>query len=127
MSDYQMVYPGPRGPIPTRQSEALRQGWHDCQLLTLLKQQGNAGDLAAIIKDYKNGAPLADPHRRALNAAAKQRDRHRPIDCGVNMMDAGSMTKGQWRGAAASLDATSRVVGGLAILSLCDSLPDGVQ
>jgi hypothetical protein len=71
MADYQMVYPGPRGPIPTRQSEALRQGWHDYQLLTLLKQQGKASVTDAIIKDYQDGTPLADLRRRALHAAAK--------------------------------------------------------
>ena len=37
--DYQMVYPGPRGPIPTRQSEALREGYEDCASLTCSRRK----------------------------------------------------------------------------------------
>ncbi len=35
-TDYQVVYPGPRGPVPSRQAEAMRDGWEDYRLLTLL-------------------------------------------------------------------------------------------
>lgn len=35
-TDYQIVYPGPRGPVPSRQAEAYRDGWEDYRLLTLL-------------------------------------------------------------------------------------------
>jgi hypothetical protein len=35
-TDYQVVYPGPRGPVPSRQAEAFRDGWEDYRLLTLL-------------------------------------------------------------------------------------------
>lgn len=35
-TDYMVVYPGPRGPVPSRQAEAMRDGWEDYRLLTLL-------------------------------------------------------------------------------------------
>ena len=35
-TDYSVVYPGPRGPVPSRQAEAMRDGWEDYRLLTLL-------------------------------------------------------------------------------------------
>jgi hypothetical protein len=36
--DYAIVYPGPRGPVPSRQAEAIRDGWEDYRLLTLLAE-----------------------------------------------------------------------------------------
>jgi len=39
-TDYQVVYPGPRGPVPSRQAEAFRDGWEDYRLLTLLAESG---------------------------------------------------------------------------------------
>lgn len=70
--DYQMVYPGPRGLIPTRPSEAVREGWQDYCLLSLLKQRGLNAELASILKDYAAGVPLETLRIRALNAAAKR-------------------------------------------------------
>jgi len=35
-TDYSVVYPGPLGPVPSRQAEAYRDGWEDYRLLTLL-------------------------------------------------------------------------------------------
>jgi hypothetical protein len=40
-TDYQVVYPGPRGPVPSRQAEAFRDGWEDYRLLSLLAAYGS--------------------------------------------------------------------------------------
>ena len=69
MPDYQMVYPGPTGPVPTRQSEAVREGWEDYCLLTLLQTQGRAEALKSILADYAAGKPPAELRLRALKAA----------------------------------------------------------
>lgn len=68
--DYQMVYPGPRGPVPTRQSESVRRGWEDYCLLTLLKQRGLRAELAALLNDYAAGQPPAILRLRALHVVA---------------------------------------------------------
>lgn len=68
--DYQMVYPGPRGPIPTRQSEAVRQGWEDYRLMALLKKQNRTGEIAAILKAREGGESMEKLRLRALRAAA---------------------------------------------------------
>jgi len=65
LPDYTMVYPGPRGPIPTRQSESLREGWEDYCLLSLLKERGRKVELAAILKAYAAGE---SPHALRLQA-----------------------------------------------------------
>ena len=72
-SDYQMVYPGPRGVIPTRHSEALRQGWEDWCLLNLLKQKGLTSQLAAIVAAYEAGESPSALRLRALRAVAEAR------------------------------------------------------
>lgn len=69
--DYQVVYPGPRGPIPTRQSEALREGYEDYCLLSLLKELGLQGELDAILQAYAAGEDPAKLRLRALKAAAR--------------------------------------------------------
>lgn len=68
--NYQMVYPGPRGPIPTRASEALRQGWEDYRLLTLLKEQGQNSLVDELIEGYRVGDSFDALRERALRAAA---------------------------------------------------------
>ncbi len=70
-SDYQIVYPGPRGVIPTRQSEALREGWEDWRLLHLLRQQAQEDELARLVAAYQTGQPLAELRLEALRAAAR--------------------------------------------------------
>ena len=40
-TDYQVVYPGPRGPVPSRQAEAYRDGWEDYRLLKLIESSGS--------------------------------------------------------------------------------------
>ncbi|NQU10381.1 DUF4091 domain-containing protein [bacterium] len=47
-TDYQVVYPGPRGPVPSRQAEAMRDGWEDYRLLTLLAASGKPEAKEAI-------------------------------------------------------------------------------
>jgi len=69
--DYLMVYPGPRGPVPTRHSEAVREGWENYRLLTLLKQRGRHAELAALLKAYAAGTePVEILRLRALRIAA---------------------------------------------------------
>lgn len=53
--DYQIVYPGPNGAIPTIESESMRESWDDYRLLTLLKQRGKTAELEEILKIYRNG------------------------------------------------------------------------
>jgi hypothetical protein len=68
--DYIMVYPGPRGPIPSRTSESVREGWEQYRLLSLLKQQGRTAELAALLKDYAGGEAPDKLRTRALMLAA---------------------------------------------------------
>jgi len=73
MPDYTMVYPGPRGPIPTRQSEAVREGWEDYCLLTLLRERGRGAGLGDILKEHENGKGLEALRLKALRLAASPR------------------------------------------------------
>ena len=57
---YQMVYPGPRGPVATRQSEALREGWEDWCLLNLLKEKGLDRILKELLRAYEAGTPVEE-------------------------------------------------------------------
>jgi len=59
---------GPQGPVPTRQSGAVREGWEDYCLLTLLRQQGKQKELEAILKAYTDGRPISDLRLAALRA-----------------------------------------------------------
>lgn len=68
-SDYSIVYPGWRRVVPTRHSEALRQGKEDWNLLHLLKQQGKHDFLATLIADYQAGADLEQLRLKALRQA----------------------------------------------------------
>lgn len=70
--DFSMVYPGPRGPIATRHSEAVREGYEDYRLMDLLRKQGKNREADAIVRDYKNNLPLTELRLRALKAAARQ-------------------------------------------------------
>ncbi len=55
--DYQIVYPGPNGFIPTIESESMRESWDDYRLLTLLKQQGKTDFLTEFKLTYQKGVP----------------------------------------------------------------------
>lgn len=70
-ADYLIVYPGPRGPIPTRQSEAMRQGWEDYRLMQLLLRSPQAAKAQALLKQYEQGEDMADLRRQALHLAAE--------------------------------------------------------
>jgi hypothetical protein len=70
--DFEVVYPGPRGPIASRASEVAREGYEDYCLIELLKQQGKKRDVDALMKAYKNDVPLTELHLRALKAAARR-------------------------------------------------------
>ncbi len=74
--DYQMVYPGPRGAIPTRASEALRQGWEEYRLLTLLREQGRDKLVEELIAAYRDGEDMDVLRERALRAAAPMQQRN---------------------------------------------------
>lgn len=69
--DYQMVFPGPAGAVPTLLSEAAREGWEDYRLLTLLKDQGREQTLAALMEAYEAGESLHELRLQALKAAAE--------------------------------------------------------
>lgn len=47
-TDYSVVYPGPHGPVPSRQAEAMRDGWEDYRLLTLLAAKDTPAAREAI-------------------------------------------------------------------------------
>ena len=70
-NDYQMVYPGSRGVVPTRHSEALREGWEDWRLLNLLKERGQTALVEELVHAYRAGAAPADLRRRALKTLAQ--------------------------------------------------------
>lgn len=70
LPDYQMVYPGPYGPVPTRQSEDVREGWEDYCLLTLLQEQGQETVVKTLLADFAAGGDPAELRARALRAAA---------------------------------------------------------
>ncbi|MBT3381934.1 MAG: DUF4091 domain-containing protein [Lentisphaerae bacterium] len=73
--DYVVVYPGPRGPVPTIESEQMREGWEDYCLLTLLKQRKLDTVLASILDEYAQGErPFSALRRRALTAALPGND-----------------------------------------------------
>lgn len=68
---YQMVFPGPEGPVITPIYEAMREGWEDYRLLTLLKEQGKTGAVAALLQGWHDKVPFARLRLEALRAAAK--------------------------------------------------------
>ncbi|MBC7287368.1 MAG: DUF4091 domain-containing protein, partial [Armatimonadetes bacterium] len=70
LPDYIIVYPGPNGPIPTRQSEAVREGWEDYCLLSLLRSQRKESQLQRLLQDYAAGKALVELRRQALAAAS---------------------------------------------------------
>lgn len=77
--DYEMVYPGPRGPIPTRQSESVREGWQDYCLLSLLKTRGQTAQLAALLQAYRSGTPMDTLRLRALRLTAANGNKQKRV------------------------------------------------
>ncbi len=76
--NYQMVFPGPSGAIPTLLSESAREGWEDLRLLTLLREMGSEAVLADLLHRYRDGEPMPDLRLRALRAAAGRIDAATP-------------------------------------------------
>lgn len=62
--DYQVVYPGPRGPVPSRQAEAFRDGWEDYRLLKLIETSGSR-KAKAVLREV---LPLIPMGREPLTA-----------------------------------------------------------
>lgn len=71
LPDYQVVYPGPRGPIPSRQAESVREGWEDYRLLALLKER-KPEVFSSTMKDYAQGRPVEELRLAALQALAER-------------------------------------------------------
>lgn len=76
-SDYSMVYPGPREFVPTRQSEALRQGKEDYRLLHLLKQQGQDALAKRLLERFQQGESPVELRLEALRAAVGHSEKKR--------------------------------------------------
>ncbi len=70
-SDYQMLYPGPRGLIPTRHSESLREGYEDWRLIHLLQASEGDTTLAPILQAYRAGTPPLQLRQQALQALSR--------------------------------------------------------
>lgn len=56
-TDYQVVYPGPNGPVPSRQAEAFRDGWEDYRLLKYIEENGSE-EAKAVMKEVLEVVPL---------------------------------------------------------------------
>lgn len=65
---YQMVFPGPHGPVITPLYETMREGWEDYRLLTALRQRGQENVIHALLADLDKGTPLPSLRERALHA-----------------------------------------------------------
>ncbi|MFA9478058.1 hypothetical protein ACERK3_07080 [Phycisphaerales bacterium AB-hyl4] len=63
---YQMVFPGPEGPIITPIYEKMRDAWEDYRLLAAVRQAGETALLDELLMAYRRGEPLAELRRRAL-------------------------------------------------------------
>lgn len=57
--DYQIVYPGPHGAVPTIESEAMRESWDDYRLLTLLKQQNQTELVQQLMDRFEKEVPVS--------------------------------------------------------------------
>ncbi len=71
---YQMVFPGPNGPVIMPIYETMRDGWEDHALLTALRQRGQQALVDELLAGYRAGEPLADLRNRALRACVPARD-----------------------------------------------------
>lgn len=65
---YQMVFPGPNGPIIMPIYETMRDGWEDYRLLTALRESGREPMINDLLEAYHDDQPLTDLRRRALQA-----------------------------------------------------------
>ena len=74
-----LAYPGPNGPVPTRQFEAAREGYEDYMLMALLKQRSSQqhAEVLAACRAGRSYVELRDMVYGALEAA-------RPARAGVS-------------------------------------------
>ena len=68
--DYQLVFPGPNGPIITPIYETMREGWEDYRLLTALRQQGKEILIQELLEAQRKGSPFLELRLKALRALA---------------------------------------------------------
>ncbi|NLX55682.1 MAG: DUF4091 domain-containing protein [Planctomycetaceae bacterium] len=68
---YQMVFPGPAGPIIMPIYEEMRDGWEDYRLLAVLREHGRDEALQDLIRRYRSGEPLPELRRAALRSCAR--------------------------------------------------------
>ncbi len=57
---YQMVFPGPQGPIVMPIYEEMRDGWEDYRLLAALRQRGQEDAVQQLLSGYRDGTPLPE-------------------------------------------------------------------
>lgn len=67
-----VIYPGPRGLVPTRASEALREGWEDYRLLTLMRQRNLETEIKSILDAHAAGEPCDKLRASMLQALSKR-------------------------------------------------------
>ena len=71
---YQMVFPGPQGPIVMPIYEEMRDGWEDYRLLAALRQSGREDIVRELLKGYRDGKSLTELRATGLlSARAGQR------------------------------------------------------
>lgn len=66
---YQMVFPGPQGPIVMPIYDEMRDGWEDYRLLTALRQRGREDIVRELLSGYRDGKPLTELRVAGLRAA----------------------------------------------------------
>jgi hypothetical protein len=64
---YQMVFPGPDGPIPMPIYEVMRDGWEDYRLLTALRRQGKDQLVDELLAAFRRNEPPAALRLKALD------------------------------------------------------------
>lgn len=57
---YQMVFPGPQGPIAMPIYDEMRDGWEDYRLLAALRQRGREDIVQQLLNGYRNGKSLTE-------------------------------------------------------------------
>jgi hypothetical protein len=65
---YQMVFPGPQGPIVTPVYQTMLDGWEDFRLLTELRRQGKEQLVQELLAAFHDNQPFPELHQKALQA-----------------------------------------------------------
>jgi hypothetical protein len=66
---YQMVFPGPQGPIVMPIYEEMRDGWEDYRLLAALRQRGREDIVRKLLSGYREGESLTELRVTGLRSA----------------------------------------------------------